>query len=316
MTMIPKKRSPYSAIVDRPVLKLPGDAKIIVWKVVNLEVWDIARPMARQVLPAPTGVVLLPDVPDWAWHEYGMRVGFWRFKKLYDSLGIKPTLFINARVTVDCPRVAQACVEAGWKFMAHAYEQMPIHKIDDQQAMIERTMDTLERFSGKRPVGWLGPGLTQTLETPDLLAAAGVKYIGDFPYDDEPTDIQTAHGPLVTLPYAVENNDIPIMMVQHHMAAYWTQKCIDTFDRYYLEAKERPKIMSTAIHPTSVISRFALATLKRCTSTSTNRAVWCTGTMSKSSTGTPVRKAERPNGSTVLRPEPKRQRGLPVQSRW
>jgi allantoinase len=193
--------------------------------------------MARQVLPAPTGVVLLPDVPNWAWHEYGMRMGFWRFKKLYDSLGIQPTLSINARVTVDYPSVAEA------------YEQMPIHKVDDQKAMIERSMEVLEKFAGKRPVGWLGPGLTQTLETPDLLAAAGVKYLGDFPYDDEPTEIQTAHGPLVTLPYTVENNDIPTMMVQHHDAAYWTQKCIDTFDRYYLESQERPKIMSMAIHP-------------------------------------------------------------------
>ena len=76
-----------------------------------------------------------------------------------------------------------------------------------------------------------------------------MKYIGDYPYDNEPTEIQTDHGPLVTLPYTVENNDIPMMIVQHHEAAYWTQKCIDTFDRYYLEAAERPKIMAIAIHP-------------------------------------------------------------------
>ncbi|HVE11259.1 MAG TPA: polysaccharide deacetylase, partial [Paraburkholderia sp.] len=89
MSMIPRERTEYSAIVDRPPLKLPGDARVIVWTIVNLEVWDIARPMARQVLPAPTGAVLLPDVPNWSWHEYGMRVGFWRFKKLYDLLGIR-----------------------------------------------------------------------------------------------------------------------------------------------------------------------------------------------------------------------------------
>jgi peptidoglycan/xylan/chitin deacetylase (PgdA/CDA1 family) len=249
MARTPRERAQYSAIIDRPALKLPGGAKMIVWTVVNLEVWDIARPMARQVLPAPTGVALLPDVPNWAWHEYGMRVGFWRFKKLYDALGIKPTLAINARVTLDYPRVATSCLEAGWEFMGHAYEQMPVHKVDDQRAMIERSMDTLEKFCGRRPLGWLGPGLTQTYETPDLLAAAGVKYIGDFPYDDEPTEIQTDHGPLVTLPYTVETNDIPMMIVQHHEAAYWTRKCIDAFDRYFLEAAERPKIMAIAIHP-------------------------------------------------------------------
>jgi peptidoglycan/xylan/chitin deacetylase (PgdA/CDA1 family) len=263
MSMTPRERMDFSPIVDRPALKLPGDAKVIVWTIVNLEVWDIARAMARQVLPAPTGVPLLPDVPNWAWHEYGMRVGFWRFKKLFDALNIKPTLSINARVTVDYPQVAQACLDAGWEFMGHAYEQMPIHKVEDQKAMIERSLDTLERFTGKRPVGWLGPGLTQTFETPDLLAAAGVKYIGDFPYDDEPTEIRTAHGPLVTLPYTVENNDIPMMIVQHHEAGYWTQKCCDTFDRYYQEAEERPKIMAIAIHPYISGQPFRIAYLEK-----------------------------------------------------
>ena len=246
---LPGERTPYSAIVDRPPLKLPGDGRIIVWTIVNLEVWDIARAMARQVIPAPTGAVLLPDVPNWSWHEYGMRVGFWRFHSLYEGLGIRPTLSINARVCVDYPRVAQACRDSGWEFMGHAYEQMPIHKVEDQPGMIAKSMDTIEKFTGKRPVGWLGPGLTQTYETPEYLSAAGVKYIGDWVYDDEPTEIATANGPLVTIPYSVETNDIPMMIVQHHEAAYWTQKCIDSFDRLYQEGAQRAKIMAIAIHP-------------------------------------------------------------------
>ncbi len=246
---LPGERTPYSAIVDRPPLKLPGDNRIIVWTIVNLEVWDIARAMARQVIPAPTGAVLLPDVPNWSWHEYGMRVGFWRFHALYERLGIRPTLSVNARVCVDYPRVAQACRDSGWEFMGHAYEQMPIHKVEDQPGMIAKSMDTIEKFTGKRPVGWLGPGLTQTYETPEYLSAAGVKYIGDWVYDDEPTEIATANGPLVTIPYSVETNDIPMMIVQHHEAAYWTQKCIDSFDRLYQEGAQRAKIMAIAIHP-------------------------------------------------------------------
>jgi allantoinase len=249
MAMLPRERSPYSAIVDRPVMKLPGDARIIVWTIVNLEVWDIAKPMARQVIPAPTGAVLLPDVPNWSWHEYGMRVGFWRFHALYERLGIRPTLAINARVCVDYPRVAQACLDSGWEFMGHSYEQGPIHKEEDQPAMIRRTLDTIEKFTGKRAVGWLGPGLTQTYDTPENLAAAGIKYIGDWVYDEEPTEISTANGPLVTLPYSVECNDIPMMIVQHHEASYWTQKCTDTFDRLYQEGLDRPRIMAIAIHP-------------------------------------------------------------------
>ena len=214
--MIPRERCAYSAIVDRPPLVLPNRARLVVWTIVNLEFWDISRPMARQVLPAPTGQVLLPDVPNWAWHEYGMRVGVWRFFELFARLAIRPTLSINARVCEEYARVAGAAREAGWEFMGHAWEQMPIHKVEDQFAMINQSLGVLERFAGTRPVGWLGPGLTETEDTPDLLAAAGVKYIGDWVYDDEPTEIRTAHGPLVTLPYTVELNDIPMMLVQHH----------------------------------------------------------------------------------------------------
>jgi peptidoglycan/xylan/chitin deacetylase (PgdA/CDA1 family) len=205
--------------------------------------------MARQILPAPTSAALLPDVPNWSWHEYGMRVGFWRILPLYERLNIRPTLSINARVCLDYPRLAETARDAGWEFMAHSWEQGPIHQEDDQPGMIARSLETIERFTGKRPMGWLGPGLTQTYDTPEYLAAAGIRYIGDWVYDDEPTKIETAKGPLVTLPYTVENNDIPMMIVQHHEAAYWTQKGIDTFDRLYMEGAERPRVMAIAIHP-------------------------------------------------------------------
>ena len=249
MSMPPTARAPYSAIVDRPPLALPGNARIVFWTIVNLEVWDIGRPMARQVLPAPTGQVLLPDVPNWSWHEYGMRVGVWRFFDLYRRLGLRPTLSINARVCDDYERVAAEARDAGWEFMGHAWDQMPIHKSEDQRGMIHRSMDRLESFTGKRPVGWLGPGLTQTFETPELLAGAGVRYIGDWVYDDEPTAISTGNGPLVTLPYSVELNDIPMMIVQHHESAYWKTRVMDQFRRLHAEGAERPKIIAVAIHP-------------------------------------------------------------------
>ena len=247
--MIPSQRAEYSAIVDRPPLKLPNNARVIFWTIVNYEVWDIGRPMARQVIPAPTGQVLLPDVPNWSWHEYGMRVGAWRFYELFARLGIKPTLAANARICEDYPRVAEQAKKDGWEFMGHAYDQLPIHKNEDQAAMINRSMDVIEKFTGKRPVGWLGPGLTQTLETPELLKKAGVQYIGDWVYDDEPTVIRTTEGPLVTLPYTVELNDIPMMIVQHHESDYLLKRTIDQFDRLYAEGKDRAKVMALAIHP-------------------------------------------------------------------
>ena len=249
MTMIPRERAPFIPIVDRPAMNVPNNGRIIVWSVVNLEVWDISRPMARQMVPAPTGQVLLPDVPNWSWHEYGMRVGVWRFFDLYKKLNIRPTLSINARVCEDYARVARQAADDGWEFMAHAYEQGPIHKVDDQPAMIKRTMDVIEQFTGHPSIGWLGPGLTQTLETPDYLAEAGIKYIGDWVFDEIPTTVNTAHGPLVALPYTLELNDIPTMIVQHHESGYWKDRCIDAFDRLYAEGATRPRVMTISIHP-------------------------------------------------------------------
>jgi allantoinase len=248
-TMLPRERCDYSAIVDRPPLTLPGRARLVFWTIVNLEVWDIRKPMARQVLAPPAGATQIPDVPNWSWHEYGMRVGVWRFFDLFKRLDIRPTLSINARVCEDYPRVAEQARAAGWEFMGHAYEQGPIHAEPDQKTMVSRSLDIIERFTGKRPVGWLGPGLTETLDTPEILAAAGVKYIGDWVYDDEPTTIRTGAGPLVTLPYTVELNDIPMMIIQHHESDYLARRAIDQFDRLYAEGEQRAKILALAIHP-------------------------------------------------------------------
>ena len=247
--MIPSKRLNYSAIIDRPPLKLPGGARLVVWPVINVEVWDIHRPMPRQVLPPPTHVTRLPDFAHWAWHEYGMRVGFWRIKEALDDLGIKASLFTNARVCTDYRRVAEAALEAGWEFVGHSYDQKPIHAEADQRAMIRKTVKVIKDFTGRAPVGWLGPGLTETLYTPDYLAEAGIKYIADWIIDDEPCEIRTAHGPVVAMPYSVECNDIPMMMVQHHAAAEFVTRCRDQFDRLYEESKERMKVLAIAVHP-------------------------------------------------------------------
>ena len=129
---LPRERVPYSAIIDRPPLKLPGSARMVVWTIVNVEDWDIGSSMPRTVLSPPMGAPLLPDLPNWAWHEYGMRVGYWRFHEVMAEYDIKPTLAINGRVFETFPRIAEAALEAGWEFMGHGYVQRPMHNLDNQ----------------------------------------------------------------------------------------------------------------------------------------------------------------------------------------
>lgn len=250
----PENRLPYRAAIDRPRLSLPGGRSVAIWPVVNVEHWLIDNPMPRQVLVAPTSAVLLPDVPNWAWHEYGMRVGFWRFLDAFARRDIRPTLSINGSVCEAYPRVAAAARDAGWEFMGHGFHQVPTHRIEDQPAMIARTVETIARFTGAPPLGWLGPGLTETLDTPDHLAAAGIRYVGDWVVDDRPCRIATRHGPLVTLPYSVELNDIPILAIQHHRAEEFVERALAQVDRLAAEARsEGPlggaKVMGFAIHP-------------------------------------------------------------------
>ncbi len=169
---LPKDRIPYSAIVDRPPLRLPDGARIAVWTIVNVEEWSIERNMPRTVLPPPvSGQPLLPDLPNWAWHEYGMRVGFWRFVEVLKKFNVKATLAINGSVCKSYPRVAKAALEAGWEFMGHGFIQRPMHHVEDQRAAIRQTRSTaIKAFTGKPPRGWESPGLTETYETIDYLA--------------------------------------------------------------------------------------------------------------------------------------------------
>jgi len=120
------------------------------------------------------------DVPHWAWHEYGNRVGFWRLKAALDRLKITPSLSVNARVCIDYPRIARAARDAGWEFMGHSYDQRPIHLEPNQRATIRKAVRVIKEYTGKQPVGWLGPGFTQTLDTPEfwLKPASSTSAIG------------------------------------------------------------------------------------------------------------------------------------------
>jgi len=247
--MHPRERLAYSPIEGRPLLKFPKGVRLVIWPVLALEEWDMSRPMARMVISPPQGQPMLPDHPNWSWHEYGMRVGFWRLQKMMLKLGISPTVTLNARVCETYPMVVKACTDNGWELNAHGYDQVPMHKLDDQRAAIMKSMDVIEKFCGKRPRGWFGPGLTQTFDTLDYLSEAGVEYIGDWVLDDEPVTLQTTHKPVVALPYNFEIHDIVMMALQHLPSDQWHSRALDHFRTLYEESAERPKVMAMACHP-------------------------------------------------------------------
>jgi peptidoglycan/xylan/chitin deacetylase (PgdA/CDA1 family) len=249
MSMHPRERLVYSPIEGRPPLRFPKGVRVVIWPVLALEEWDMGRPMARMVISPPQGQPMQPDHPNWSWHEYGMRVGFWRLKKMMERLGVNPTVTLNARVCETYPKVVEACMANGWELNAHGFDQVPMHKLDDQRETIGNAMDIIGKFCGKRPRGWFGPGLTQTFDTLDYLSEAGIEYIGDWVLDDEPVTLKTTHKPVVALPYNFEIHDIVMMALQHHASDMMHTRALDQFNWLYEEAAERPKIMAIACHP-------------------------------------------------------------------
>lgn len=245
----PHDRIPYSAIVDRPPLKLPNGKRMAVWFILAVEDWDFNAPMPRTVLPPPAGSAAVPDVPNWAWHEYGNRVGFWRLKAIFDNAGIRPTLAMNGVVCKSYPRIVAAIKEANWECMAHGYFQRSMHKVEDQRQAIRMSIDSIEQAIGKKPRGWISPGLTETYETPDILAEEGIQYVANWILDDQPCDIATRTGSLVSIPYTAEINDVSMLLIQNHKAVEYVDRAIDQFEQLYAESEHSARVMAVTLHP-------------------------------------------------------------------
>jgi peptidoglycan/xylan/chitin deacetylase (PgdA/CDA1 family) len=140
-------------------------------------------------------------------------------------------------------------LKAGWEFMGHGYIQRPMHHVEDQRQAIRDTVEAIRQFTGKAPRGWESPGLTETYDTIDWLKEAGIEYVADWVLDDQPCMIKTAHGPMVSVPYTVEMNDIAMMVLQNHPSEEWLRRGIDQFDRLYMEGETSARVMAISVHP-------------------------------------------------------------------
>lgn len=242
-------RLPYEPLPQRPALQLPGNARVAVWTIVNVEHWSPLAPMPRSVLPPPMGLPLQPDIANWAWHEYGMRVGFWRFLDALSSRGLRATFAVNGSACEVYPQACNAAHQAGWEFMGHGFVQQPMHRVPDQAQAIADTMAAIRKITGKAPRGWESPGLTETDETLDLLAEAGIEYVADWVLDDQPVTLQTRGKPIVSVPYTVEINDVVISAVQQQPSDEIFRRGRDQFDRLHAEGATSPRVMAISIHP-------------------------------------------------------------------
>ncbi|MCU1666217.1 MAG: polysaccharide deacetylase [Pseudonocardia sp.] len=249
--MQPNERIDYDPIEGRAALHLPGGARVAVWLIVNVEEWSATEPMPRTVLTPPAGGVPTPDVPNWAWHEYGNRVGFWRLLRVIDRHAIPAALAVNGSAIGAYPQITEAAIARRWEFIGHGFTQKNMQKVPDERLDIQLTRDAIAAATGRRPRGWLGPGLTETWETPDLLVEEGYDYVCDWVLDDQPTVLRTRGDRIVNVPYTQECNDVAMMLIQHHTADEYRRRAIDQFDQILADARadDSARVMALVVHP-------------------------------------------------------------------
>jgi peptidoglycan/xylan/chitin deacetylase (PgdA/CDA1 family) len=241
------------ADIRRPTDRLdyvPITPRIVVWPCVNVEHWVIDEPMPRTVVNPPGGVAKsVPDIANWAWHEYGQRVGFWRIKAIFDDFKVAGSLVMNASVCDAYPEIVDACMASGWDAVGHGYIQKALPAIPDQREMIRRVFTRIHDYTGKPPRGWLSPALAETHDTVDWLHEAGFEYVADWVLDDQPVDLRTRHGVMVSLPYTQELNDLAMILIQGHRAAEYADRAIDQFEQLLAESLEATRVMCFTLHP-------------------------------------------------------------------
>ena len=158
--------------------------------------------------------------------------------EVFDALAVPAVLAINGSALAAYPPIVRAAVERKWEFIGHGFTQRNMQKVKNERADIRKTREVILEATGKPPRGWLGPGLTETWETPDLLVEEGYDYVADWVLDDQPVWLKTRTRPLLNMPYTQECNDVAMMLIQHHKASEYSDRALDQFEQIYADAAQ------------------------------------------------------------------------------
>ena len=246
---VPNPRIPFRLEGDEAPLPRFRGKRVIVNVAVNVEYWPFDQPMPRAILPPPHGIRAVPDVPNFSWVEYGLRVGMKRLLDLCAGLGIRASNLSNAQICTHYPRLAEAMLQANWEFVGHGLYQKALATVEDDEAWVRESLDIMRRFSGQPVRAWLGPGLSEKADTPEVLRRHGIEFLHDWLLDDEPLWMTTADGPMVSLPYTVELNDVPVYVVTNQSSTALADRIRANMAYYARTGFDRTRVMTIALHP-------------------------------------------------------------------
>lgn len=252
-------RYPHSALPHRPTYKWPNGTNLAVVVCNNIEHFayrtglgsDSAQPGAGQ------------NQRNYAWRDYGNRVGLWYLLDLLDELDVPSAHNVNAAVLDHCPEIAPALLARGDELIGHGRtnaERQDVLWEEDERRLIQESRDAILRHGGT-PRGWLGPYIAQSAVTLDLLKEEGFSYVMDWPADDQPFWIKTRSGPILSIPYSIELNDSPALVFRQQSAHDLATMIVDQFDEMLRLSAKYPLVCSIVLHPFIVGQPFRLRQL-------------------------------------------------------
>ena len=234
----------------RPKITWPNGARVAFWVAPNIEHYEYDPPPNARRMPWPRPV---PDVLGYSWRDYGNRAGFWRMADVMAKHGMRGSVSLNVAVCDHYPEIIERCCELDWELFSHGtYNTRYFYGMseDQQREVIRENRETILRASGQSMDGWLTPAISNDETTQDILAEEGILYTLDLLHDDQPTPIRTRSGKrLVSIPYSLEVNDVPLLVMRNTPPERYAEICKAQFDQLYEEGAESGTVMCLPLHP-------------------------------------------------------------------
>jgi allantoinase len=255
-------RYDYLPLPDRPDFSWPDGKRLAVCINNNIEVFSFLSGLGSD-----SATVTAPQTTrNYAWRDYGNRVGQWYVFDLLDEHKLPASHNINSMLIAECPQIVARIKQRGDELIGHGRtnaERQDVLGEDEERQLIGETTQALKQYTGHQPAGWLGPYLAQSPVTLDLLKEAGYKYVLDWPADDQPFWMRTRSGPLLSVPYSLELNDSPAIVFRQEAVANFEKMIVDQFDEMLLQSRKWPLVYSLVIHPFIIGQPFRLRALRR-----------------------------------------------------
>jgi hypothetical protein len=221
---------PWSNLFERPPVTWASGAAVAVWIVVDLE-WFPITPSDTPFRAPGHMQTVYPDFRHYTAREYGTRVGVYRLLEAFAKVGARVSFATNAAIAERYPSLIAEIVGAGHELIAHSTDMNGTIATglaeEGERALIQISLDTLERVGGTRPRGWLSIARSQSWNTPRLLAEAGIDFMCDWVNDELPFEVATDAGSIVNLPLNHELSDRQILNVQQQSVDSYVEQIRD-----------------------------------------------------------------------------------------